>query len=219
LQLSQGFHDPQVFGVGGAIVPVWPVARPGWFPPEFDWVVGCTYLGMPEEPKPVRNLIGCNMAFRRQVFTTAGDFRHGIGRVGTLPVGCEETELCIRVRRYDPQTVMLYQPEARVHHQVSPDRATWKYFTSRCYSEGLSKALVSRLVGSGAGLASERSYTLRTLPRGVLKGLADALFHRKLTGIAASTAIIVGLAVTTLGYLKGMYLTRAKPLQESLEPA
>jgi UDP-glucose 4-epimerase len=29
-----------VLGVGGQVVPVWQAGRPGWFPPEFDWVVG-----------------------------------------------------------------------------------------------------------------------------------------------------------------------------------
>ena len=218
-QLSLGFQEPQVQGVGGAILPLWPEARPGWFPAEFDWVVGCTYRGMPEEAKPVRNLIGCNMAFRREVFSQVGDFRHGIGRIGTLPVGCEETELCIRLRQHKPDSILLYQPAAKVQHRVSPDRATWKYFHSRCYAEGLSKALVARLVGAGDGLASERSYTLRTLPLGVLNGLAGTLTRRNPAGLSAAAAITSGLAVTTYGYLKGAFLSRKTTLQGSLEPA
>jgi glycosyltransferase involved in cell wall biosynthesis len=218
-QLSQGFMDSQVQGVGGAILPLWPTERPGWFPVEFDWVVGCSYRGMPEDAKPVRNLIGCNMAFRREVFAQVGDFRHGIGRIGTLPVGCEETELCIRLHQHNPQSILLYQPAAKVQHRVSPNRATWKYFYSRCYAEGLSKALVARLVGAGDGLASERSYTLRTLPQGVLNGLASTLTRRNPAGIASAAAISSGLAVTTLGYLKGTLLSRTTSLQDSLEPA
>ena len=217
--LSQGFQDAQVMGVGGAILPLWPEGRPGWFPAEFDWVVGCTYRGMPEEARPVRNLIGCNMAFRREVFSKVGDFRHGIGRIGTLPVGCEETELCIRLRQQKPDSILLYQPEAKVQHRVSPNRATWKYFHSRCYAEGLSKALVSRLVGAGDGLASERSYTLRTLPQGVLNGLAGTLTRRNPDGLRAALAISSGLAVTTFGYIKGSLLSRKTSLQGSLEPA
>ena len=216
-QLSQGFQDPNILGVGGAILPLWPDNRPGWFPPEFDWVVGCTYRGMPDNAQPVRNLIGCNMAFRRSVFTSAGGFRHGIGRIGTLPVGCEETEFCIRVRQQSPMATFLYQPMARVHHRVSPNRTTWKYFTSRCYSEGLSKALISRLVGTGDGLASERSYTMRTLPKGVVRGLEETLLRSNPAGIGASAAIISGLAVTAFGYLKGVYLSKSSPINNSLE--
>ncbi len=217
-ELSQGFQDPQIQGVGGAILPMWHDGRPGWFPAEFDWVVGCTYRGMPEEAKPVRNLIGCNMAFRRDVFSQVGDFRHGIGRIGTLPVGCEETELCIRLRQHNPNSILLYQPAAKVQHRVSPNRATWKYFHSRCYAEGLSKALVARLVGAGDGLASERSYTLRTLPLGVLNGLTGTLTRRNPAGLSSAAAISSGLVVTTFGYLKGTLLSRRTSLQGSLEP-
>ncbi len=163
-----------VIGVGGAIEPVWLEGRPAWFPEEFDWVVGCTYHGMPQTQTGVRNLIGCNMSFRREVFGLVGGFRDGIGRVGTRPVGCEETEICIRINHRWPNRKLLYDPQARVNHRVPPNRATWHYFRTRCFSEGLSKSLVTQYVGSKDGLASERTYTFHTLPRGVLRGAADA---------------------------------------------
>ena len=202
-KLSGGFADPQVMGVGGAILPLWPDGRPGWFPEEFDWVVGCTYLGLPTQTQPVRNLIGCNMSFRREVFDAVGGFRNGMGRVGTLPVGCEETELCIRIQQHWTQAVFLYEPAARVQHRVSPQRATWDYFFSRCYAEGISKAQVARLVGTQAGLSSERKYTFSTLPRGVLLGVADSVRRLHPDGLTSSAAIVAGLGVTTAGYLRG----------------
>ncbi|HET7094259.1 MAG TPA: glycosyltransferase family 2 protein, partial [Thermomicrobiales bacterium] len=97
-QLCAAYDDPWVLGVGGAVEPAWAGGRPAWFPDEFDWVVGCTYRGMPGQTAPVRNLIGANMSFRRCVLEAVGGFRSGIGRIGALPVGCEETELCIRGR-------------------------------------------------------------------------------------------------------------------------
>jgi glycosyltransferase involved in cell wall biosynthesis len=202
-QLSAGYADPQVMGVGGAIQPLWPAERPGWFPQEFDWVVGCTYRGLPEHAQPVRNMIGCNMSFRREVFHAVGGFTNGIGRIGTLPVGCEETELCIRVQQHWPQAVFLYEPAARVQHRVSPQRTTLDYFFSRCYAEGISKAQVSQLVGTRAGLSSERAYTFSTLPRGVLQGVVDSARRLQPDGISASAAILAGLSVTTAGYLRG----------------
>jgi len=212
-----GYQDEKVLGVGGAIVPMWPGNRPAWFPEEFDWVVGCTYQGMPTEARPVRNLIGCNMSFRSQVFEAVGGFRQGIGRIGTLPVGCEETELCIRVRQHWQEAVLLYDPAARVQHHVSATRASWKYFFSRCYAEGLSKALVSRLVGASDGLSSERKYTFYTLPKGVLDGLGDTVLRRKPGGIASSVAIVSGLLVTTFGYLRGLLARNRSTAQMNLE--
>ena len=64
-RLGQAYQDARVLGVGGAVDPMWLGGRPGWFPEEFDWVVGCTYLGFPTSRSPVRNLIGCNMSMRR----------------------------------------------------------------------------------------------------------------------------------------------------------
>ena len=203
VRLRAGYADPKVLGVGGAIEPIWQSGRPHWFPKEFDWVVGCTYEGMPREPAAVRNLIGCNMSFRRELFLGVGGFRSGIGRVGTRPVGCEETELCIRARQRWPQRTLLYEPQARVYHRVPASRARWRYFLSRCSSEGLSKALVARFVGSGDGLASERAYTLRTLPRGVARGLNDALIRADVSGLARAASIITGLIWTAAGYLGG----------------
>jgi hypothetical protein len=52
------YADPHVLGVGGQAVPVWQAGRPGWFPPEFNWVVGCSYRGMPAERTLVHHFIG-----------------------------------------------------------------------------------------------------------------------------------------------------------------
>ena len=136
---------------------------------EFDWVVGCSYRGLPTGCAPVRNLIGANMSFRRSVLAEVGGFRSELGRIGTRPLGCEETELCLRIGRRFPDRVILHEPRARVLHQVPADRASWRYFTARCYSEGLSKATVARLAGA-RGLSSERSYTLRVLRRASFAG-------------------------------------------------
>jgi glucosyl-dolichyl phosphate glucuronosyltransferase len=200
-KLGAGYSDSHVLGVGGAIQPAWLSGRPAWFPEEFDWVVGCTYRGMPTAPAQVRNLIGCNMSFRRQVFEAVGGFRSGIGRIGTRPVGDEETELSIRARQRWPQGHIMYEPQAVVLHRVPEARARWSYFGSRCYAEGLSKALISRMVGARDGLASERTYTFRTLPQGVLRGLADAFMGRDPNGVAKAGAIVAGLTATTAGYV------------------
>jgi hypothetical protein len=123
--------------------------------------------------------------------------------VGSWPLGCEETELCIRARRLSPESRIVYEPSARVLHRVSRERLRWRYFGARCYSEGLSKAVVARHAGSRAGLASERTYVTRTLPRGVARGLADATLRGDPAGLGRAGAIVAGLGITTLGYALG----------------
>ena len=205
-RLSACYADPSVVGVGGAILPAWRERQPGWFPAEFAWVVGCTYRGMPTDRAAVRNLIGCNMSFRRGVFDRIGGFR--IGRVGVLSIGQEndDTEFCIRLSTAQPEGRLIYEPTASVAHNVPAQRATFAYFVRRCYSEGLSKARLGRLVGRERGLSSERDYTLRTLPSGVWRGLVDTLARRDLGGILRASAIVAGLGVTTVGYAVGLAL-------------
>ena len=201
-QLSSEYEHEDVLGVGGAILPVWDV-HPRWFPPEFAWVVGCTYRGMPSSRAAVRNLIGANMSFRRELFAEVGGFLSGVGRIGTRPLGCEETELCIRARAARPEGQFVYQPLARVDHHVPRRRAGWRYFLARCYAEGLSKARVVRESGAAAGLSAERSYASRTLPRGVLSGLVAAATLRDPAGAVRAIAIVVGLMTTASGFCAG----------------
>jgi hypothetical protein len=113
-------------------------------------------------------------------------------------VGCEETELCIRVHQRWPDLEVRYEPEARVAHTVSADRATLRYFVSRCRAEGLSKAIVSGLVGPGDGAALERAYVRRTLPAGMARAFGQALRGRASPWRAL--VIPLGLIATAAGY-------------------
>ncbi len=201
------YRDSQVLAVGGQALPAWDDTRPRWLPPEFDWVVGCSFTGQPSRATPVRNVIGCNMSFRRAILDRIEGFDPALGRVGRIPVGCEETELCIRVRQMQPDGLVLYEPAARVHHRVTRDRATWSYFRRRCFSEGRSKAVVARLVGTDEGLSAEREYVRRALPRGVRRGFRETR-RGDHAGLLRSGAIIAGLLVTATGYATA-YVARA----------
>jgi hypothetical protein len=85
---------------------------------------------------------------------------------------------------------------------VTVERARWGYFLARCYAEGVSKALVTSHVGRDDGLRLERSYCLRTLPRGIADGVRAAA-RGEFTGLARSGAIVAGFGVTAAGYAAG----------------
>jgi GT2 family glycosyltransferase len=199
-QLQSAYSAESVVGVGGKINPLWLSGRPVWFPEEFNWVVGCSYRGLPEKTAAVRNLIGCNMSYRRSVIEQLGGFRNGIGHVGGRPQGDDETEFCIRLRQALPGAILLFQPCAQVSHKVPASRANWGYYRWRCYLEGRSKALLSRLVGANDGLSSERTYTMKILPSGMWHGIVSSVRQRNLAGIMRSVAIAAGLSITTFGY-------------------
>ena len=203
--LQTALSDTQVLGAGTAVLPDWQQQEPEWLPAEFYWIVGCTYRGMPRTRSAIRNPIGASMCIRRSVFETVGGFHNGIGRIGTRPIGCEETELCIRALQQWPECYFAYLPDTHVAHYVPQTRASWHYYASRCYSEGISKAAISRLVGTRDSLSSESTYTMQTLPRGVLRNLGLAIRHGRLTALQRAMAIIAGLGMTTVGYLVGKF--------------
>jgi len=200
--LRAPYADERIYGVGGVARPLWLGGQPRWFPDEFLWVVGCSHRGLPSKAEPVRNLIGANMSFRKEAFDRLGGFAETMGRVGERPVGCEETEFCIRLSQANGAAVLLLEPKAEVEHHVTGRRGSLGYFARRCWAEGLSKAEVTRRVGSDSALSSERRYTSRVLPKGVWKGLRDSTTGDA-WGAARSLVIVLGLATTAAGYCIG----------------
>jgi GT2 family glycosyltransferase len=209
-RMRSHYDDSIVIGVGGRVAPVWPKERPEWFPREFDWVVGCSYRGQPEGVAAVRNLIGCNMSFRREVFERIGGFNEGLGREGGNAAGCEETELCIRAAEAFPRSRFVHDPEVAVFHHVSLARVNWTYFRERCRAEGRSKALMTRKVGEGTGLSSEARYATRVLPAAVLRSVADAIFRFDVMGLARAGAVICGFAHVAGSYARTRHLERRR---------
>jgi glycosyltransferase involved in cell wall biosynthesis/GT2 family glycosyltransferase len=199
---STAFADPRVIGVGGTIEPIWEGERPRWLAEEFYWIFGCTYPGLPSKPAPIRNLIATNMFVRRDIFLELGGFRAGFGKTGARS-GTEETDLCIRATQRWPESIWLYDPAVAIEHRVPSSRSRLSYFLSRCYDEGVAKASIVEFVGGQDGLAAERFYTARTLPRGIVRGLKDSVLGRDAAGLARSGSIGIGLAVTVAGYLRG----------------
>ena len=201
-QLVAPYNSPEVVATGGGVHPRWPDRRPQWLPPEFDWVVGCSYRGLPEAIGQVRNPIGANMSMRTDLALEAGGFDESVGRVGSNTRGCEETELSIRMTASRAGAIIVYVPAAGVDHHVAPERLKFGYFVRRCWHEGLSKADVVRLVGSAAGLQRERRQTAVVIPTALMRELRGLV-----TGHAGAAArfgtLIAGLTAAAAGYFSG----------------
>ncbi len=211
-RLLEHYSDPRVLGVGGAARAVWATGRPAWWPEEFDWVVGCSYRGQPTATAPVRNLLGCSMSLRRSVLDEVGGFDTGLGRTASVALGAEETELCLRAGRAWPDGLFLLEPRAVVHHAVPSARASWGYFSRRCWAEGVSKARMVRLLGSVTVLSTERDHVLRVLLPAVASGLLGAPRTRGVSAARAG-AVLAGTALAAAGYL------RARRGAPAFEPA
>ena len=104
-------YRPDVAGTGGVAVPVWPGrGRPRWFPLEFDWVVGCSYLGLPNRRRPSAISSGppCRSGVRSSTWSVPSI--RPWTRFGPFPLGCEETEFAIRLRQVLVGAQLLHVP-------------------------------------------------------------------------------------------------------------
>jgi hypothetical protein len=192
------YDDPSVVAVGGSAFPEWEGgSRPRWLPVSFDWVVGCTYVGQPTDPARVRNVWACNMSLRRAAFHDVGGFRTSIGGVREgVTLGCEETELCIRLGTLG---TVMYEPGSRVRHFVPRGRQTRSYLMRRCRLEGCSKFLVAQVAGRHAATATERDYT-RSVVMSALRPFAAHSGPTASGGIEQSLLMLAGLASAGWGY-------------------
>ena len=198
--LLQHFKDPKVVGAGGRLEPLWKTHRPKWFPQEFDWAVGCSYMGMPESATMVRNVWSNTMAIRRQAFDAVGGFRDDFGKIGAWSRP-EDTDLCLRVAaECGGEGTWIYEPNATAGHQVPAERTTLSYFLRRCYYEGQGKATLASLNGITESTSTERQYTRHVLPYGIVRGLWKTA-HGDASGAARSFAIIAGTSFAIVGFL------------------
>jgi hypothetical protein len=198
------YDDPQILGVGGLVSPLWRSAQPDWLPRELYWLIGCTYDGLPQSGRRIRNPIGANMSIRADVMTKTGPWALELGRQenasGTLGTA-DETEFAIRAVRTHPGGYWVLEPAAEVLHSVGPERTTWAYFVRRCRLEAHAKVLLTGLAGTSDGLASERTYAARVLPRAFVRELRLGLRGER-AGFRRAGAIAACLFVTAGEYLR-----------------
>jgi len=192
-RLLPPFADPSVVAVGGAPLPVYAKPRPRWFPFEFDWVLGCAYRGLPTKTAPVLRLIGATLAVRRESVLAVGGF-HSLA---------DDLDIAHRLLALSPQSRLIYEPRAIVHHYVYEDRLTWRYFWRRCFWANRDKVAIMRGLGGAANLKADRRFVLRTLSLGVGRGLREFL-GGDIGGLERALAIIAGVAISGIAYATGV---------------
>jgi len=202
--LLKHYSNPSVVAVGGRSIPVWNNGRrPDWFPEELYWIIGCTYKGLPLLNKnEIRNVPGCNMAFRKEIFKEVGFFKSEMGGIKETPRGGEEADLCLRIRCKLPDALILYESNAVIYHRGPSWRLNLKYIVRRSFNEGFYKAKVQKIHGrnSRGALSTESTY-LRYL---LFKSVPQRVRHfYKVSYLFQTGAIMVSILATGLGYLTG----------------
>jgi cellulose synthase/poly-beta-1,6-N-acetylglucosamine synthase-like glycosyltransferase len=213
--LVSPFEESKVMAVGGQALPLWAKEKPPpWFPEEFDFVLGCTAHKklILQESGEVRNVTGSNMAFKKEIFQKIGFCEEKLGRcinngVEFDAIGGEEAEICLRIKATIPDGVILYNPASVVHHKVTPERATLKYLFHYCYREGITRAMIRKLVSQYQQnpLAAEHIFLRRLLTTSIFQRLKN--FYKP-SQLAQIGVIMVNLSLMSTGYLLGRWRYR-----------
>lgn len=192
-QLLDAYRQTGASAVGGPPIPDYATGRPAWFPPNFDWVFGCCYEGMPTTIAPIGHLIGANMSVRREDFEVVGGFHS---------VDFDDLDLCMRLAdRFGPGSV-YFAPAAFVHHFVPADRVTWRYFYRRCFFVNREKVRAFVDMGPAANLRSELDFVGRAL-RVQLGGELRQAQRGDNNAWPRVGAMLVGMIFAGLGHLRG----------------
>lgn len=204
LHLTAPFKNKNVVAVGGKAIPLWlNGGRPTWFPEELDWIVGCSYKGLPVKGNEIRNVPGCNMAFSREAFTKAGLWENSIGSIGQSLKGGEEAELCIRIAERNPGSSIVLSPDAIIKHKVPAHRASLNWIWKNSFDQGRCKARLNMLIRDTqrTAFSTENSYLRYLLLNSIPVRLSRFYKRGSLTQIGA---ILVCITATAMGYVVGI---------------
>lgn len=194
------FGDSSVLVAGTDVAPAFSSGdRPAWFPPAFDWVVGCCYEGMTDgtDRAEVRNVIGASMAVRTEVFRDVAGCTAGMGHIDGVPQGGDETDLCLRIVERFPEGRIVLDRSASVRHFVPEGRTTWRYLASRCFHEGVTKACI--LATRTDAFGPESGFMTKTVPLTIARSLRSAAAGRP-AELGRIGAIAVGVGSAGIGF-------------------
>lgn len=131
--LKEGFCDPKVGAVGGRALNNQPgeatrgVEEIGQLKP--NGALTGNFAADPGKIIEVRHVMGCNMAFRREVVAQLGGFREDYGGISGVR---EDTDMCLRVGQLGYK--ILFVPAACVDHLGAPQAVGQRFDTRYAFA-------------------------------------------------------------------------------------
>ncbi len=199
------FQPPPAL-IAGRIDPAWPGKRPQWYPQDCEYLLGLYNIGdelcpMPEHDQP----IGANMAGLRQAILALGGFDENLGpnyfRKRPMVTG-EDALLGRRARQAGYK--VLYQPRARVCHQISETKLRRSYFLRRHFWEGVTIITEMQAMGQlGSSKGRYVAYHAKVIGKSLVLALLPNL--RRKRGYSSSALRMLALSQTaySLGAIYG----------------
>lgn len=166
--LLEVFSDPGVGCAGGpSVLDFQGQEIPWWLQGNMQGLLSSYSLSY-SEPSEVSSWtqfpLSCNMAIQRMVFIELGFLRTDLGKIGDHLLAAAETDLAHRI--HEAGWKIIYVPDARVQHFVTPDRLRLSYLFRR--SRGLAESHIILTADSSPRMiarwfASDLWYSARRL--------------------------------------------------------
>lgn len=172
-QIMRTFEDESIIGVTGPAFPLCEDAAIAWFPEEFYWIVGGTAWFDGSQMRPVRNVWGMNMSFKREAFDFC-QFSENLGisrgahKAGKVGLVGDDTEFSMNLRRKTGKLI-VYNPKVRVRHKVYNYRLTPRFIQRQAYWQGYTKAVFKKLYSNSDKSEKMLETEYRLLRRILLK--------------------------------------------------
>jgi GT2 family glycosyltransferase len=202
------FQQNAAIGVTGPGFPKWEDERMAWLPEELHWIVSCTTFAGWDGERPVRTAWGMNMAFRREAFEHclfSTDFGQTTGGKEAWKAGpVDDAEFSINLRQRTGKEI-IYNPGAKVWHNVYKYRLSRRFVRGQCYWQGYTKGLLRRRYPDDAdtrALVRERD-VLRRILFGLVPRSLIGLFRRPVVSCKTLTFTTYVLFYVAVGYISG----------------
>jgi glycosyltransferase involved in cell wall biosynthesis len=200
-ELVTTYEQQDVLAAGGKMIPEWVARKPEFLPSEFYWLIGVTHTGFANGPGDVRNTLGSNISFKRDVFLALDGFSTTIGLQGDKQLQAEEPEFCARLLREYGEHV-YYNPDAQVAHKIFEYRTDPHWLFKRAFWQGYSKRAMETLLSDS--LTEENAFlgylACTSFPRRIKRLIAK----RERTEAIQLGALVALTATVGIGYLYGM---------------
>ncbi|MEI6168063.1 MAG: glycosyltransferase family A protein [bacterium] len=208
--------QPPPAWAGGPIDLDWHAPCPTWLDESMQECLGALDLGdQPRWLERYERLGGGNSFFSRELLAELGGFDERLGRIKTLLLSGEETQLQRRIEARNGR--LYYHPEIRMLHDVPPERVQPAFFYRRYYWGGITDTVIRRTLreqlpaATNTQLPSAKSNT----GTGFLAVISRALRHTlSAAGLAGRDHRIRGRIY--LAYVLGTF--RGRFLRITLDP-
>jgi glucosyl-dolichyl phosphate glucuronosyltransferase len=128
LRIKEGFEKHDCVALGGRILPIWEAKPPAQLIKNLNAGMGGFGLSLNEKMGYCAkgDLVGGNIAFKKECFRKYGGFRTDIGPRPKIHMGGEDTEFSQRLIRAGEK--VFYYPPMTAYHQIPKDRMVEKRF-------------------------------------------------------------------------------------------